>query len=105
PTMKVTLGTGVGGVSPGTQFVVEGTSLPQQYGPGLNGQMTVSDGGTAIASYTVPTGTSYAFQVFTFNDATNPWSLGTHVLTLTYGGDSFWPTTTSIPFNFVISNT
>jgi hypothetical protein len=99
------LASGVGGVAPGTQFVVEATALLQQYGPGMNGVMTVFDGSTAIGSYTPPAGTSFAFQVFTFNDASHPWSLGTHVLTLTYSGDTFWPTTTSVPLNFVITNT
>lgn len=109
PSVEVSFSTAVGGVAPGTQFLVLGGAQPQQYGPGMNGQITVFDGSTAVGSYTIPVMgisqiTQYPFN-FSFNDPSHPWSLGTHVLTVTYGGDSFWPTTTSAAFNFVISST
>jgi hypothetical protein len=103
-TMQVSIAGFGYSVAPGSPVTVNAYAIPGQQGPNENGTLTLFDGSTPIASYAAPGNFWSISPSFTLNTAVSPMSLGNHVLSAKYSGDSFWPDASSGTFTLQIAN-
>jgi len=94
---------------PGSSFQAFAMVQSTTYGPEMTGTISLIEDGTVIGSATMNRGTGNvpspdALANFTLNTADQPFTIGTHVFTLSYSGDNVWPAGTSRPQNVIVSN-